>query len=162
MVEYHDGKERSPPQNEVVVRHAIEEIWNQGNLDVADSLFAAAYVNAGGLVPDLVRGPEAIKIAAAFHLTAFPRLHITIERMISEGAIVAFQWVARNQATDTPLDHSLNASRQTLRGMTFCRLVSGKIVESWTNWDPSGVLRQLVGAVDLRPGQGSLGSSGLN
>src|ERR1700694_4847381 len=95
---YQDGGERSPPRNAVVVRHAIEEIWNQGHLDVADTLFAAAYVNAGGLVPDLVRGPEAIKIAAALHLTAFPRLHITIERMISEGVHVAFQWVARKQA----------------------------------------------------------------
>jgi hypothetical protein len=59
MGEYHDGWERSPPENLVVVRQAIEEIWNQGNLDVADLLFSAAYVKAGGLVPGFVRGPEA-------------------------------------------------------------------------------------------------------
>jgi hypothetical protein len=162
MVEYHDGADRSTPRNVVVVRHAIEEIWNQGNLDVADSLFAAAYVNLGGLVPDVVRGPEAIKIAAALHHTAFPRLHITIERMISEGALVAFQWLARAEATDTPVDHSVDAPRQALRGMTFCRLASGKIVESWTNWDSSGVFRKLVDGAGLQPALGSLAPSGLS
>src|ERR1700694_4186708 len=150
---YQDGGERSPPRNAAVVRQAIEEIWNQGNLDVADTLFTAAYVNLGGLVPDLVRGPEAIKIAAAFHHMAFPRLHITIERMISEGAHVAFQWIARNQAMGDGVTPDPSASQGTLRGMTFCRLESGKIAESWTSWDSSGVQRTLVRAADVGPGR---------
>src|SRR5438874_1746416 len=48
--------------NAAVVRRAIDEIWNLGKPDLADLLFAPDYVNHGGLIPDLVRGPEAIKI----------------------------------------------------------------------------------------------------
>ena len=48
--------------NETLVRRAIEAIWNRGDLDVADELFAPGFVNHNGLITDLVFGPEAIKI----------------------------------------------------------------------------------------------------
>lgn len=47
--------------NAVLVRRVVEEIWNRGKLDVADVLFASDYINHAGLIPDFVRGPEAIK-----------------------------------------------------------------------------------------------------
>jgi predicted ester cyclase len=152
MGECHDGRERSPTRNVAVVTQAVEEIWNQGNLDVADALFTASYVNAGVLVPDLVRGPEAIKIAAADHRSAFPRLHITIERMVSDGALVAFQWVAQNQAGGNSDATYRRQTRVALRGMTLCCLSSGKIVESWTNWDRRGALRKLDRGAGLETG----------
>jgi hypothetical protein len=157
-----DERERAPPRNAVVVRQAIEEIWNQGNLDLADTLFTAAYINSGGLVPDLVRGPEAIKLAATLHHAAFPGLHITIEQLVAEGASVAFRWVARNHAPDAPLAGISESSRQSVRGMTFCRLASGKIVESWTSWDAGGLVRKLVGVAGLGPGRDAPLPNGLN
>jgi len=51
-----------------LVRQAVEAIWNRGELDAADALFAPDYVNHGGLIPDLVRGPEAVKLSAALVL----------------------------------------------------------------------------------------------
>jgi predicted ester cyclase len=162
MGEYQNAGERSPPRNVVVVRRVIEEIWNQGNLDVADTLFTAAYVNAGGLIPDVVVGPEAIKIAVVIHRTAYPNLHVTIEHLISEGELVALQWVARSQAVGDGVAPDPSVSRGTLRGTTFCRLASGKIVESWTSWDPGGLLRKLARGAGLTPGRGSLVSSGLS
>lgn len=50
--------------NTGVVRRAVEQIWNHADLAVGDVLFAPRYVNSGGLIPDLVSGPEAIKSAA--------------------------------------------------------------------------------------------------
>lgn len=161
MGEHPDGGTTSP-RNALVVRRAVEEIWNQGNLDVADSLFTAAYVNYGGLIPDLVRGPEAIKIAVAIHHSAYPDLHIKIEHMIAERDLVAFRWVARNLPVGKPVGPAHDVMRGTLRGMTFCRLALGKIVESWTSWEPGGVLRTLVKAAGLLPSRGSITPSGLN
>ena len=51
---------------------AIEAIWNGGDFTVADALFAPGYVNHGGLIRDLVRGPEALKVAVALYRAAFP------------------------------------------------------------------------------------------
>jgi hypothetical protein len=39
-----------------LVGRVIEEIWNAGDLDLADELFGATRINHGGLIPDLVRG----------------------------------------------------------------------------------------------------------
>src|SRR4051812_41040855 len=79
-----------------VVRQAVEDIWNCGDLAVADVLFAPTYVNHGGLIPDLVRGPEAIKSAVALYRTAFPGLHITVQSLLGQGDMVELRWVARN------------------------------------------------------------------
>ena len=67
--------------NETLVRQAIEVIWNRGDLDAADELFAPGYVNHYGLIADLVLGPEAIKVSAALYRVAFPGLHVTVEEL---------------------------------------------------------------------------------
>ena len=58
--------------NVALVRHAVEAIWNRGELEAADAVFAPDYVNHGGLITDLVRGPEAIKVSVALYRRAFP------------------------------------------------------------------------------------------
>lgn len=58
--------------NEALVRRGIDAIWNRGELVVADELFGPDYVNHDGLIPDLVHGPEAIKISVALYRVAFP------------------------------------------------------------------------------------------
>jgi len=69
-----------------LVRRAVEEIWNRGDLALADALFAPSYVNHGGLIPDLVHGPEAIKISVALYRTAFPDLHISVASLVDRPA----------------------------------------------------------------------------
>ena len=54
----------SASATETLVRRAVEAIWNRGDLDVADELFAPGFVNHNGLITDLVSGSEAIKISA--------------------------------------------------------------------------------------------------
>jgi len=81
-------------RNGISVRQVIAEIWTLGHLEAADLLFAPTYVNHGGLVPDLVRGPEAIKISVALYRSAFPTLQITIESVVAEGELVELCWAA--------------------------------------------------------------------
>ena len=135
-----DAGARSAARNGNVVRRAIEEIWNRGDLALADELFTTAYANHGGLIPDAVSGPEAIKVGVALHRTAFPNLRVTVEYLLATEEMVALRWVARGGKADDSGD----LANGTLAGMTFCRLVRGKIAESWTNWDASEVMRQLI------------------
>src|ERR1700675_5211679 len=65
--------------NAALVQRVIDEIWNAGNVDLAEELFAPTYVNHGGLIPDLVRGPEGIKFSVAFYRAAFPALHVAVD-----------------------------------------------------------------------------------
>src|SRR5919206_5003434 len=80
--------------NAAVVRRVVERIWNRGDLPLADHLFSTTYVNHGGLIPDIVRGPEAIKVSVALYRAAFPRLFISIDGLEEDGEMVDVRWAA--------------------------------------------------------------------
>jgi hypothetical protein len=136
-------------RNARVVRQAVERIWNCGDLCVADLLFERAYVNHGGLIINFVNGPEAIKTSVALYRTAFPDLHITIDRLVPDGEMVDLDWAAHGLPDAHTLDAAHGNHGETLTGTTRSRLCGGQIVESWTTWDRESALRRLAPETDL-------------
>ena|SRR5579859_4037411 len=130
-------------RNTAVVQLVVENIWNQGELTMADRLFAPAYVNHGGIIPDSVHGPEAVKIMVALFRTAFPELHITIEGLTAVGNTVDLQWTAGRTSDNAPHIGQADQRPEQLTGTTFSTLANGKILESWTDWDHVNALRRL-------------------
>ncbi len=130
--------------NSAVVSRAVEQIWNRGDLDLADSLFAATYVNHGGLIPDLVRGPEAIKMCVALFRTAFPMLCVSIDCLTTQGDTVEVQWTANGNSGQWRETKQCDNQDGKLHGTTLTSLVGGKIVESWTTWDQASALQRLT------------------
>ena len=130
--------------HEALVRRAIEAIWNRGDLDVADELFAADYVNHDGLIADLVLGPEAIKISAAMYRLAFPDLHVSVEEVRHDRRHGACSDGLPGERRSGRSDRSdVGSNQESLTGITRSRIAGGKIIESWTEWDRIGVLREL-------------------
>ena len=129
--------------NEALVRRAIEAIWNQGDLDVADELFAPEYVNHYGVISDLVMGPEAIKISAALHRLALPNLCVVVEELSGHEVMVVVRWTARKEPFGQRIGSKVRSSQLSLKGITRSRIADGKIVESWTEWDQIGALRDM-------------------
>lgn len=119
-----------------LVRRAVEDIWNRGELVMADEIFASDYVNHAGLITNLVRGPEAIKISVALYRTAFSDLQITIDELTAHHDAVLIRWTARSKI-----------AQGTLTGILINRVAGDQIVESWAQWDQAGVLERL----GLRP-----------
>jgi hypothetical protein len=122
--------------NAALVQRVIDEIWNGGNVDLADELFAPTYVNHGGLIPDLVQGPEGIKFSVAFYHAAFPGLQVAVDDLAVDKNAVILSWTARGQ-------DSADAAAATLTGITRSLVIDGQIVESWTSWDAGVVLERL-------------------
>ena len=127
-------------QNRRLVRQAIEEIWNGGHLELADRVFSPDYVNHGGLIPDLVHGPEAIKVSVVLYRKAFPQFRLAVLDLLAQDETVALRWAAhRTQGSDasngTPTD-----GEGPLLGMTFGRVAEGRIAESWTCWEGGSAL----------------------
>lgn len=141
--------------NATVVRRAVERIWNRGDLTLADHLFDPAYVNHGGLIPDLVHGPEAIKMSVALYRTAFPDLYITIDRLVSDGDMVDLDWEAHTSSVAQSLYAEHSGQEETLTGTTCSRLCNGQIVESWMTWDREGTLGRLAPETELRRNPGA-------
>lgn len=123
-----------------LVQLVIEEIWNRGELELADALFTEDYVNHGGLIPDLVRGPEAIKLSVVLYRSAFPTFQIAVDDLTSEGEAVVVRWVAHSRFS--LMDRAAD-TQGGLRGIIRCRFRSGQIAESWIVWDPRVALVRL-------------------
>ena len=84
----------SAEENKAIFRRYVEEVTNQGKLDVADEIFDRYLAHQ----PDgstLQRGPEDVKRFQGEFQSAFPDLHATIEDQIAEGDMVMSRWKIR-------------------------------------------------------------------
>jgi ketosteroid isomerase-like protein len=133
--------------NKAIMRRMIEEIWNQGRLEVADELFAPDATSPGLPLPP---GPEGVKLVAGMFLRAFPDLHMEIEDIIAEGDRVVgrFTETATHQGEFMGVPATGKPVKFTEMGIL--RIRDGQIVESWYNLDQFGLMQQL-GAI---PGPG--------
>jgi len=74
----------SVEENEVIARRFVEELWNKGDLAVADELLAPDFTfnyPLPGATPDR----EGYKKTLSAYRAAFHDLHITIEDIVAEG-----------------------------------------------------------------------------
>ncbi len=131
-------------QNKALVRRSTEEIWNNGNLALADEIYAANYVaHDPANPPDLGSGPEAVKKLVTMYRTAFPDVQLTIEEIIAEGDQVVTRWTARGTHKGDLMGIAATGKQTTVTGMGITRIAGGKIQEAWGNWDTLGMMQQL-------------------
>lgn len=71
--------------NKALVRRYIE-LWETGNLVLADEILAAEYVDHTH--PHHLPGPEPVKQEVAAFRSGFPDARITVEQMIGEGDLI--------------------------------------------------------------------------
>ena len=112
-----------------IPRRLIEEVYNQGKLDVVYEVIAAEYVGHDPSLPEDIAGAAAERELAAAYRVAFPDLSITIEDQVAEGDRVVTRWTARGT-------HIGDLWRIPATG-------NGRILESWANWDSLGLMQQL-------------------
>ena len=129
--------------NKNVVRRLFEEVWNKGNLQVADELFAPNYVHRDASTPDVGRGPESEKKRATLYRTAFPDIRFTIEDVIAEGETVIARWTCRGTHKGDLSGIAPTGKQFIISGISIARFSSGKMAEGWVNWDALALMQQL-------------------
>ncbi len=129
--------------NKFVIRRSFEELWNKGNLSLADELFAPNYTHHDPSTPDFGRGPESEKKRATLYRTAFPDLQFTIEDIIAEGQTVIARWSCRGTHKGDLSGIAPTGKQVTISGVSVARFTGGKMVEGWVNWDALGLMQQL-------------------
>ena len=87
---------------------------------------------------------------------AFPDLKAAILSAYTDGEICTVHWRMSGTHQGELMGLEPMGGRCTVEGITIDRFKGGKIVESWTQWDALGLLRQLggaptVGAAAARP-----------
>src|ERR1700741_310734 len=127
--------------NKELSRRLIEEVWNNQNLDAVDEFIAADFVQHDPQAPDAVRGIEGYKQFVRYYRGAFRDLHFTIEDQLSEGQTVAARWTVTGTHSGDLTGIPATGRQVSLAGITCSRVVDGKFVESWSNWDTLGMLQ---------------------
>jgi steroid delta-isomerase-like uncharacterized protein len=130
-------------EHKTIVRRVFEELFNGKNLDAADELYAADYVDNDPAAPDTGTGPERVKQEVQMYLGGFPDLTFTVEDQIAEGDMVVTRWTSSGTFKGEFLGIPPNGKWATGTGITIHRLAGGVIQESWTNMDSLGLLQQI-------------------
>ncbi len=105
--------------NKAVVERYFE-MWNTGEVAVADEILAVEYVDYAH--PE-VKGTSSVNQSVLRVRTIDPTFHIAIEFLIAEGDLVALRGrVQRTQQGQSIVSHVL----------WFVRVRDGKMIELWT------------------------------
>ncbi len=132
----------SAEENKALVRHWLEEVYNNGQLDRIPHYYAPNYTIDGE--------PKSLERIAHDIQTIrdlVPDAQLTIDDMVAEGDTVAYRYTWRwtNQKSfpdDIFGEIPATGKPITLRAMTFVRLENGKIVEDWAMIDMLGMYQQ--------------------
>ena len=131
--------------NRAVVQRFVSEMLSQHQLDVADQLFTADFVDHDADDPQgRVSGVDGAKAEVGVYINAFPDMRVDVETLLAEGDRVFMQAHLRGTHRGE-LPGGLAATGRSVdvwAWQTF-RLVDGKIAEAWLNIDRLSLLQQL-------------------
>ena len=137
----------STEENKALLRRSVEEVFSaQGDIDVADEIFAPDYVGHNPTDPQDVRGPEGAKGLANMYHSAFPDVRLSIEEQIAEGDRVVTRWIASGTHQDEMMGIAPTGNQVRVEGITISHVHEGKILQEWELFDTLGLMQQLGAA----------------
>ena len=128
--------------NEAVVARFVEEVINQGKLNIADEIVAEDFIELDPL-PGQRQGRVGLKEVIAMLRTAFPDIHWVIDETISAGekVVTRFNWSGTHRGPFLGIPPT--SKRVRVIGIVIDRVVSGKMTDSRILMDTLGLMQQL-------------------
>jgi steroid delta-isomerase-like uncharacterized protein len=136
----------SAEENKAIVRRLIEKLWNAGNPELADQIYAVDYVRHGPHAEPPIQGSAALKQFAYMYLSAVPDLHHEIEDQFAREDGVVSRMTARGTHRGEMMGIAPTGKPITFSMFSQHRIAGGKIVEEWIIYDLHAILQQ-VGAL---------------
>jgi steroid delta-isomerase-like uncharacterized protein len=127
------------------VRNWFEQVWNRGDESAIDRLLAteatAHGLQRGNTSP--MRGPAAFKPFFRSFRSAFPDIHVEVQRTVTQDNLVC----AHLHVTGTHHGEGLGAAptgeRIEFSGIVIARVENGQIQESWNSFDFMSMFQQV-------------------
>jgi C-1 hydroxylase len=138
----------STDANKAVVRSFVEA-WNTKDLDRFDDLMSeTCRLTVGDATMSC--GPAATRGIAEHWLTGFPDYRFELLDLIAEGDKVVARMPFTGTHSGPVLDLPPSGREVSVSEIVIFRIVGGKIVEAWEEYDEIGLRRQ-VGALPAPP-----------
>ncbi|MGD8626408.1 MAG: ester cyclase [Anaerolineae bacterium] len=132
-------------KNKTLMRRALEEVVNEGNLDLIDELVAPNFVDHTPM-PGLPPNREGIKQTIGMLRQAFPDIEVTSEDLIAQGDKVVSRQASRGTHKGEFMGVPPTGKEVSWTGILIFRVADGKITDQWLEQDVMGLMQQL-GAV---------------
>jgi steroid delta-isomerase-like uncharacterized protein len=130
-------------ENKALVRRALEDVWNRGDLVAADEIFAGDVVMHHPTEPEPIHGLEGFKRFPVMLRAGFPDLKVTVEQLIAEGDRVGARWTIRGTHRGSFMDVPPTGRQVTIPINEVLRVSDGRIQELWLELNVLGVAQQL-------------------
>jgi len=129
-------------RNKATAMRVFNEIFNQGEFQVAEEIYAPDFQNHGlHQSADLKTDQEAVHAEKK----AFPDLRMSVQQIISEGDKVAVLWTFQGTHTGSGYEGlPPTGTWVEVRGITIWRIVNGRIVEEWTSFSDTGAYLRML------------------
>lgn len=121
--------------NSSVVERFWQKVFKEGDLDVADELFASDHVLHLPDLPAEERGSYAIKaLVTIFHKT-LPSIQFDLQDELAAEDKVVCRWTAIGSLADELKSAGASDDEVTIYGITIFRVSDGKIKETWQQFE---------------------------
>ena len=130
-------------ENKALIRRFYEEVWQRGNLGVADEVFADGYERHDFRAGEPTPGPEGQKQIAGAFRAAFPDLSWQIDFILADGEFVVGRWTASGTHLGAWAGVEATGKPMRFSGINVFRVSDGKVVEIWNHRDDLGLMQQL-------------------
>ena len=131
--------------NKRLVARFLDEVYNRGNLAVAEELVAEDYVSHNQMEIEVL-GPEAIKEAARAQRAAFPDQETFVDAMIAEGDLVVVRGRDRGTHSGAAFGGIAASGRAfEITWIDVFRVQDGKLREAWLEINLASFRKQLTG-----------------
>ena len=137
----------SVESRKALVRRFYEEVWDRGNLDVVDEVFAPDCVRHDLRPTTVPAGPEGQRQVAAAFRKAFPDLRFDAELVLGEGDYVVARWTATGTHTGPWGGVAPTGRAVRYTGVNIFRFADGRVAEIWNFRDDLGLREQLDATV---------------
>ena len=127
-------------RNATLARHWFEQVWNRRRAEFIDELAAP---DCRGHHPDGETRGTASWRSSVYEptLSALPDARVTVEDVIADDERAVVRWRVRGTHVGEGLGVPATGREVDMSGMTWLRIVSGRIVEGWDCWNRDALLR---------------------
>ena len=131
------------PDNKAIVRRLYDEAWNKRKLEVVSQIVSPSHALQAPTLSGSSVGPEAYKGQISLFLAAFPDLRFIVEETVVEKEKVVARWTFSGTHKGKFMGVPATNKKVSVDGITIHYFAGGKIMDSFTNWDALGMMRQL-------------------
>lgn len=132
-----------PEPTTTPARLMLQEVWSKGDLALIDELTTEDYVEHDPVLPEPIRGREALKETIGMFREATPDLTKAVDETYVDGDTVVVTYTATGTHEGELMGIPRTGREIEVDGVFLYRVEDGRLVEGRDVWDAFGLLGQI-------------------